>query len=85
LKQAIEIGEEINDYNMLGDVYNVLLWMEKWKGGTDKYKNNLEKAIYYYEKSKKIQKDIYNEITFASCPNVTVMKRFLAFFTESLQ
>jgi len=84
LKQAIEIGEEINDYNMLGDVYNVLLWMEKWKGGTDKYKNNLEKAIYYYEKSKKIQKDIYNEITFASCPECNGNEKILGFLYGEL-
>src|SRR5215204_5076449 len=52
--KAIQVGEEIKDYRLVGDVYNSLKWLERWKsdwtGDKLKYKNNLEKAIYYYEK-----------------------------------
>ncbi|MEO7305988.1 MAG: histidine kinase, partial [Ferruginibacter sp.] len=49
-QQAIKIGEEIKDYRLTGDVYNMLKWMERWRGSAAKYKTNVEKAIYYYDK-----------------------------------
>src|SRR5688572_29356147 len=48
--QAIQIGEQIKDYRLLGDIYNMLKWLERWKGDLVKFKYNIEKAIYYYEK-----------------------------------
>ena len=49
-QKAIKIGEEIKDFRLVGDVYNMLKWLERWRGSTAKYKDNVEKAIYYYEK-----------------------------------
>ncbi|HMJ46232.1 MAG TPA: histidine kinase, partial [Ferruginibacter sp.] len=48
--KAIQIGEEIKDYRLAGDVYNMLKWLERWRGDQAKFKSNVEKAIYYYEK-----------------------------------
>jgi hypothetical protein len=48
--KAIQIGEETKDYRLLGDVYDMLKWLERWKGDSAKFKYNVEKAIYYYEK-----------------------------------
>jgi len=48
--KAIQIGEEIKDYRLAGDVYDMLKWLERWKGDSAKFKFNVEKAIYYYEK-----------------------------------
>lgn len=55
-QQAIQIGEEIKDYRLVGDVYNMLKWIERWKGSPVKFKDYVEKAISYYEKpvSKKL-------------------------------
>ena len=49
-QKAIQIGEEIKDYRLIGDVYNMLKWMERWKGSLVKFKDYVEKAISYYEK-----------------------------------
>ena len=49
-QQAIQIGEEIKDYRLIGDVYSMLKWMERWRGSAIKYKDYVEKTIYYYEK-----------------------------------
>ena len=48
--KAIKIGEEIKDYRLVGDVYDMLKWLERWKGDPAKFKANVEKAINYYEK-----------------------------------
>ena len=48
--KAIQIGDEIKDYKLVGDVYDMLKWLERWKGDSAKFKYNVEKAIYYYEK-----------------------------------
>ena len=48
--KAIQVGEDIKDYRLVGDIYNMLKWLERWKGDPAKNKSNIEKAIYYYEK-----------------------------------
>jgi len=49
-QQAIKIGEEIKDYRLIGDVYNMLKGMERWKGSAAKHKEYVEKTISHYEK-----------------------------------
>ena len=49
-QQAIKIGEEIKDYRLVADVYDMLKWMERWKGSPVKFKDYVGKAILYYEK-----------------------------------
>ena len=49
-QQAIQIGEEIEDYRLVGDVYNMLKRIERWKGDIKQFKNYVEKAIANYEK-----------------------------------
>ena len=48
--RALQVGEEIKDYRLAGDTYDFLKWLERWKGDSIKFKYNVEKAIYYYEK-----------------------------------
>ncbi|TMI61287.1 MAG: hypothetical protein E6H07_19845 [Bacteroidetes bacterium] len=63
--KAIQIGEEIKDYRLAGDVYDMLKWLERWKGDQAKFKNNVEKAIYYYEKS--MPKKITGHLGISQC------------------
>ena len=49
-QKAIQIGEEIKDYRLVGDVYNMLKGIERGKGSLVKFKDYVEKAISYYEK-----------------------------------
>src|SRR5204862_8207885 len=63
--KAIQIGEEIKDYRLAGDVYDMLKWLERWKGDQAKFKNNVEKGIYYYEKS--MPKKITGHLGISQC------------------
>lgn len=49
-QQAFKIGEQIKDSKLIGEIYNMLIWMERWRGSNVKYKEYLEKAIYHHEK-----------------------------------
>jgi len=49
-QQAIKIGEKIKDYRLVGDAYHMLAGLERSKGSKAKYKDYVEKVIFYYEK-----------------------------------
>ena len=49
-QQAIQVGEEIKDYRLVGDAYNILRRIERWEGDPAKFKDYVQKAIVNYEK-----------------------------------
>ena len=63
--KAIKLAEEIKDYRLAGDVYDMLKWMERWKGDQEKFRYNVEKAIYYYEKP--VTGKISGHLTVSTC------------------
>ncbi|HSU27857.1 MAG TPA: sensor histidine kinase [Chitinophagaceae bacterium] len=66
--QAIQIGEELNDNILIGEAYNTLQWLERWRGDLEKYKIYVQKAISFYEKPVKEQpKGAYKALGFTDC------------------
>lgn len=81
-QQAIQIGEEIKDYRLVGDVYNMLKWMERWKGDTTKFKNYLKNAIANYEKP--VTKTLTGLLNISKCDQCQGNEKSLANLHELL-
>ena len=70
---AIKIGEEIKDYVLIGNVYNMLKWVERWRGDNKKFKDYVEKAILYYEKP--INGKITGQLEISRCNQLQRQRR----------
>jgi hypothetical protein len=79
-QQAIQIGEEIKDYRLVGDVYNMLKWVERWKGDTTKFKNYLKNAIANYEKP--VTKTLTGLLNISKCDQCQGNEKLLAISTS---
>jgi tetratricopeptide (TPR) repeat protein len=69
-KIAIKYAEDLNNNYIIGNVYDNLRWMEKWRGTPDKLKTNIENAILYFEKVKSNDfKTAYKPLVVINCPS----------------
>ena len=50
-RNAIKYAQNLNNNYIIGNVYDNLRWMEKWRGTPDKFKTNTEQAILHFEKT----------------------------------
>jgi tetratricopeptide (TPR) repeat protein len=49
-QEVLTLADQIKDDYLAGVVYGNLIWVEKWKGTQDKFKQNVQKAIQRFEK-----------------------------------
>jgi len=81
-QQAIQIGEEIKNYRLVGDVYNMLKWVERWKGDTTKFKTYLKNAIDNYEKP--VTKTLTGLLNISKCDQCQGNEKLLAHLHQGL-
>ena len=66
----IKIGEELNDYILIGMANSKLMWLFRWKGKRDDYAMAVQKCIDNYEKAlKQNWKNIYTPLKLIDCEN----------------
>jgi len=66
-KEAIKIGDQLNDNFLIASAYETLAWIESGKGNAEQNIMNLKACISYYEKAKPQTKGTYQGFRYTDC------------------
>lgn len=67
-KKAINIGEELKDDRLVGQIHGQLSWLHRWKGKREDYITEIKSSIKYFEKTlNQPQRNIYTPLNLTDC------------------
>ncbi len=84
-QDALNLADQLKDDYLSGLIYYHFAWKEKWSGTQNKFKENTQKAIQYFEKIKGDEfKDSYKPLMLVNCAGCKGTEALLAHLHQDL-